>query len=357
MIKKFDILTFGSITLDTFIEPAEVEIIREPGGSEKMAFGIGQKIKMRTIAQHVGGGSANTSVGFAKLGLRTASLGTIGDDDHGEFIKHRLQKMGVETKFIQIQKNTPSSTSIVFITKDGRRTIFHERTTHAHIEDFPKKMPPARAIYVGHLYETGAKILPRVPEWKKSSPGKTSKIFAWNPGKTQFRSGFSTFKKIFPSVDMLILNIEEAELFTKSKAKKIAPSRSGAEILWKCDVKKIFDARTIAKKFLHAGVKRVVITDGQRGAQFFDANGIHLFTPPLDKTPPVSTLGAGDSFSVGVVSALLRGEDSKNQMFWGSLNSNSVIRQFGAQEGLLTLREMLQKVKKTKNKTPLYKRG
>jgi len=336
-VNTFDILTCGSITLDTFVEPSEMDIVKKEGEEDTMAFEIGQKIRMRTVARHVGGGAANTAVGFSKMGFKTVCLGTIGKDDHGDFIQHQLKSAKVETKFLNIQKDAPSSASIIFMTPDGRRTVFNERTTHGKFDHFPHGVPHTRALYLGHLDEIETGIFDHLQTWKEKNP---KSIIAWNPGKTQFSLGLKHFKNILHLIDLLILNVEEAELFAKKQAKEMPTSALKTKPLFPTHRKTIADVRTHAQMFLEAGVKNVFITDGIGGAQYFGVDGTHLYLPAYENVPSISTLGAGDSFSVGVLSAFLHEKDPATQLIWGSANASSVIQQFGAQEGQLTCADM-----------------
>ena len=338
MDKTFDILTCGSITLDTFVEPAEMDIVQQKGGKEDvMAFEIGQKIRMKTIARHVGGGAANTAVGFSKMGFKTVCLGTIGNDDHGEFIQHQLKTVKVETKFLNIQKDAPSSASIIFMTPDGRRTVFSERTTHGKFDHFPHQVPHTKALYMGHLDEVEMKIFDHLQAWKDENPDS---VIAWNPGKTQFSLGLKHFANILHLIDVLILNVEEAELFTGKKSTQVDINTLGTKPLLPTKNTHVADVSVQAQMFLEAGVKKVFITDGIGGSQYFGINGEHLYSPAYEDMPSVSTLGAGDSFSVGVMSAFLKGYPSTTQLLWGSANAGSVVQVFGAQEGQLTLEEI-----------------
>ncbi|MBT3349018.1 hypothetical protein HN954_03270 [bacterium] len=348
MQKKFDICTIGSVTLDTFLAPAEMDFWQPRGKSKKMAFDVGAKILTKTLARHIGGSSANSAIGFGKLEMKTAVLGTIGDDDHGAFILHQLEKLNVETKFLKIQKNQPSESSLVFVTPEGQRTIFHETNERKSHHSFPK----THAIYIGHLTENEEKIWEKIIERKLNRWKKNPLIVAWNPGKTQFESGFGKYQNFFPHVDILILNVEEAELFSGKKSKQISREKStGTSLNFQKNLpKKIADLNSIAEKFLNAGVKTVVITDGPRGAQLFQEEKnshkiLHLIAPVICDDAPVSTLGAGDSFSVGVLAARLKNLSPVSQLLWGSLNSNAVIREFGAQNGQLRLRAMQHSVK------------
>lgn len=332
-MKAFDILALGSITLDTFIEPSEMEVISKKG-KDYIAFEVGQKIRMKTVAKHVGGGAANTGVGFAKMGLNAACIGTIGYDDHGQYILHQLQSRGVNTDFIEIQQRSASSASIIMMQKGGDRTVLNEK---AEVKPFPD-LPETNAIYAGHLTEEEELVFDHVVEWKQKNPRK---FFAWNPGKTQFEQGVDSFEELLSVTDALILNVEEAELFTGIKAQKIPGAACNLPVIAFPEhmADSISEVTLLAEKFLSFGVKNVVITDGKRGAQFFSAEESYLL-PLIETTPPVNTLGAGDSFSVGFVSMMLEGKFPQEMMLSGALNATSVVRDFGSQNGLLSRKDL-----------------
>ncbi len=326
---KFDICTFGSITLDLFIESDEISVF-----DQKFIFPVGDKIGIDKMHKFIGGGAANSVVGFRKAGLNAAIFGILGNDFEAKFIETKLKKEKVETKFLTKTKNSDSSFSVVLMAKDGRRTIFHHRSTSQDFgADILENIPQTRAIYVSHLYDKKQEFLKKLPEIKKRNI-----LIAWNPGKTQFKAGFKTFENIFPVIDVLILNVEEAEFFTGLKSTRI--KRFDSKILGKKvvigkeSVNKYFsDVRNISQKFLKAGVKKIVITDGAQGAQLFDDTK-HFFSP-APNVPRECTLGAGDAFSVGLVSAILNNKDLPTQIRWATLNASSVIQKFGAQNGLL----------------------
>ncbi len=346
MKTKYDIFTFGSVTLDIFLTPsfADIEIVRKRD-RDVFQFPVGEKIKVSEVMKMCGGGAANTATGFAKLGLRAGIVGVIGDDEEGHLICEKLKKTKIDTRFLCMEKGGTSSFSIILMAPDGRRTVFHDRTTK---EDFSRKtlrdIPPARAIYIGHLYKKSADMLDEIPAWKKKNRG----FVAWNPGKTQFESGFKAFEKIFPCVDLLIVNREEAEYFTKLKAKKLtikSPGLIGRKVIAGSEVltKEIFDVRALAQKFMRTGVQTVVITDCKNGAQLFTQHQ-HLWCPS-PKVKIASTLGAGDAFSVGIVAALLHEKSAEEQLRWATASAGSVIQKFGAQEGQATMRTLREFLK------------
>lgn len=345
---KFDILTFGSITLDVILKLNQTDSINisKNKTEEILKIALGEKIKVNESVMTCGGGAANSATGFAKLGLKTALFGVMGDKSNRGFLMQELKSCGVNTDFVTFAKESTSSFSIVLNTWTGDRTVFHHRTMCEDFnEDTLEKAPETRAIYVGHLYEGPDQMLFHIPRWKERTQG----LVGWNPGKTQFGKGFSFFEEIFPMIDVLILNVEEAELFTGLKSPKIKKAEARETIIGKkitlnheTPVDFLSDCRALADKFLSAGIKKVVITDAGRGAQIFEGN--HHFWSPSQKAKKVDTLGAGDAFSVGILSAILYGKTLKEQIQWANISSNEVIKQIGAQAGQIYLGEMEAKM-------------
>lgn len=334
----YDVLTFGSITLDIFITPQEaVEV------GNDFVVPIGEKILLRDIFKSVGGSSANASVGFVKLGLRTGTFGFIGEDRGGTSIRTILAEEGLETRYITVSDKSESSMSVILNAQDGRRSVFNYKNP---MEDFdPEHLwesPQTRAIYVGHLTGKSEDFLLAIPEWKMS----TGTHFAWNPGKTQFDRGIDFYRPLLAVTDTLILNKEEAEYFTGKKAIELDIEEATSEQIGHTvpidpvyPIETIFDMHPMVWDFLECGVKKIVITDGKRGAQIFTYDGAHMRCGAPD-VRVISTLGAGDAFSVGVVSAELYGEPVDRQILWGSWSSGCVIQEFGAQKGQASLEKM-----------------
>ncbi|MCF7905829.1 carbohydrate kinase family protein [Candidatus Gracilibacteria bacterium] len=345
---KYDILTFGSVTLDIFLLPEKADVhIEQTKDGDTFLFPVGAKIPVGEVLRAPGGGAANTAVGFSKMGLSTALFGVLGDDEEAHLIQKKLKTLGIDTSNIVCQKDAHSSFSIILMAPDGRRTVFHSRQANVHFRPHSLRSAPlAKAVYVSHLYGDSQDLLFGIPHWKE----KTGGLVAWNPGKTQFHAGFQTFETVFPHVDLLIMNREEAEMFSGVQARKISLTNQDSDDIAQKLGQKIplssefrtaflFDMRKIAQKFLQAGVKNVVITDGNRGAQLFCSDGSHFRCASPD-VEVKSTLGAGDAFSVGIITALLHKEPSQKQILWGTLNAGGVIQKFGAQEGFLMLRDI-----------------
>jgi fructokinase len=63
-----------------------------------------------------GGAPANLLAGVSKLGLKTAFIGSVGDDMFGSFLKQTLVDNGIDSTGLSVSKNP---TTLAFVSLDG----------------------------------------------------------------------------------------------------------------------------------------------------------------------------------------------------------------------------------------------
>src|SRR5512133_3009955 len=84
MNKKYDVITYGRSSIDLY------------------SANIGASfVDIKAFNAYVGGSPLNIAVGTKRLGLNSALLTGIGQDQVGDFLLDFLNNEGVETKFIQ----------------------------------------------------------------------------------------------------------------------------------------------------------------------------------------------------------------------------------------------------------------
>jgi sugar/nucleoside kinase (ribokinase family) len=162
----------------------------------------------------------------------------------------------------------------------------------------------ARAIYLTSLGGNLALSKKIITQAKKAKS-----FIAWNPGKDELKKSFRNFRSILPLVDILVLNLEEAELLTGLKELEI-----------------------IFKKLSRKNAA-TVITDGPKGA--FVEFGGKIFHAATTGARAVSRTGAGDAFGSGFTAGFLRYEDVEKALAIGMINAEGVIQKIGAKAGLL----------------------
>ena len=62
----------------------------------------------RTYTRYVGGFGGNVATALARLGLRTAIVSRVGDDDHGLFVRDFLEAEGVDTRYLSVDPEWPT---------------------------------------------------------------------------------------------------------------------------------------------------------------------------------------------------------------------------------------------------------
>jgi sugar/nucleoside kinase (ribokinase family) len=101
----------------------------------------------------------------------------------------------------------------------------------------------------------------------------------------------------------------------------------------------------IASYYLELGVKLVVIKLGEEGAYFATQNE-RKEVPGFTVTEVVDTVGAGDGFAVGVISALLEGASNEEAVLRGNAIGAKAVMSSGDHEGLPDMEELGHFMKK-----------
>jgi 5-dehydro-2-deoxygluconokinase len=91
-------------------------------------------VEISSFAAYVGGCPTNISVGTRRLGLRSALLTAVGEDQVGDFILHFLRNEGVETQFIPHKPGRRSSAVVLGIEPPDRFPLTYYRENCADIE-------------------------------------------------------------------------------------------------------------------------------------------------------------------------------------------------------------------------------
>src|SRR5436305_14800456 len=91
-------------------------------------------IENTSFAAYVGGCPTNISVGTRRLGLRSALLTAVGDDQVGNFILHFLQREDVEPQSIPRKPGRRSSAVVLGIEPPDRYPLTYYRDNCADIQ-------------------------------------------------------------------------------------------------------------------------------------------------------------------------------------------------------------------------------
>lgn len=306
----YDFVAIGDIVTDVFIKLDDPRIhIEEKEGKYELSLPFAEKVPVDEIhTVYAVGNAPNAATSAAKLGLKSAIFGKLGNDNLGEQSIETFKKNGVSTDLVSKEEGKNSNCSYVLWFKDDRTILRkHENFSYTMLDIGSPKL-----VYVSSINVSAYPFHNEVAEYLESRPEVK---LAFQPG-IEMQLGTEKLKKLYERTDIFFCNVEEAGRIL------------GIETL---------GINELLKRVRDLGPKTVVVTDGPRGAYAYDGTNIYLQTPYPDPKPPLERTGAGDSFSSTTAIALLTlGKDLPTALKWGAVNSMSVVQHVGGQEGLLS---------------------
>jgi len=273
---------------------------------------------------HSGGCAANTGVSLAKIGIRTAVIGKVGNDGFGDFLVQVLQQHGIDTRGVRRDEQEATSATMVMVHSDGERSFLHYIGANAALRLEDVDIDTIRQSQVLHV--AGALVMPGIdgePTAQLLRRAKemgviTSFDTVWNTS-----SGWmNTVKPCLPYVDYMIPSIEEAKMLT------------GKE-----------DPEDIAQVFLAHGVKVVGLKMGERGC-YIRSSEVKLAIPRY-QVQAVDALGAGDAFAAGFLTGVVKGWDLEQTGRFANAVGALCVTALGATTGVRSLQETLEFMQKT----------
>lgn len=318
-MKHYDVITVGGVVEDITFFVDQGKLLKDKKKDIHLAFELGTKVNIKETNLSLGGGACNTAVGFYNLGLKTAPLVRIGKDERGEFILKKLKKMKLDTGLIQTDH--AESTGFSFICgfdKNKLHIVFSHRGAASKLRFDSKTLEAARTrwLHVTSLKgENWTKTLDNIVKYSKDN----NVGWSWNPGGTQLKAGRKKLLKYLKVVDVLLVNKSEAEELIPGKEKSISK---------------------LLKKISTLGPKTVVITNGADGAYVYNRDEEKEYHSRVTVKKVLDTTGAGDAFASGFISGILMYDNTGKALKLGIANSQAVLREIGAQNGLLVKKDL-----------------
>jgi sugar/nucleoside kinase (ribokinase family) len=319
-MKRIDFLAIGDMASDAFIRLHEAHITDAVDHvNREICFSFGDKIPYEfTKVVHAVGNAGNAAISAARLGLRSALITDIGNDQNGKECLLELKKNEVITKFVRTHKEIDTNYHYV-LWYGSERTILVKHQQFPYTQAGVKKEP--KWIYLtslgGHSLDYHTNIV------KYMDAHRNVKL-AFQPGTYQIKFGTQALAGIYKRTAIFFCNVEEARRILNDE---------------KSDIVRLL-------RVIHAlGPEIVVLTDGTKGAYVLDNEIAHFMPIFPDTNPPYERTGAGDAFASTVVSALALGKTLKEALLWGPINSMSVVQYIGAHEGLLTEKKIAEYLK------------
>lgn len=237
-----------------------------------------------SIVTRAGGNGGNTACALAAFEIPVSLVARIGKDSYGTFLMENLRQRGVDARFVTVDDNLPTSTTVAIINERGERSGIHSLGATANFceEDFRwEYLGHSRSNSIFHLcaYFLMPKLdgLPagRVLQQARLHGFTTSLDVSWDARGRWL----GLLEPCLQSIDILLPNRDEAREITGKQ---------------KTD--------DMARFLLDRGVKIAVIKLGAAGC-YIRTNHESL-TLPAYRVNAVDTTGAGDTFIGGFLAGM-----------------------------------------------------
>lgn len=286
----YDLLVIGDINPDLILQGTDVQ----------PAFGQAEKL-VDNASLTIGSSSCIVACGAARLGLKTAFIGLVGDDLFGHFMLEALQERGIDTSGCVVDKNAATGFSVILSQPHDRAILtFAGTIAELRYADIDLGyLEHARHLHLSSFFLLD-KLRPDIPKLFAEAKRRgltTSLDTNWDPNGT-----WSGLTETLQYVDVLLPNEQEALKLTGQGELEPAVDTLAHQV------------PTLAVKL---GAKGGLARQGGREVR-----------APVVPVEVLDTTGAGDSFDAGFLYGYLQGwsleESLRFACVCGSLSTRGV---------------------------------
>jgi sugar/nucleoside kinase (ribokinase family) len=273
------------------------------------------------------GAETNVAIGLARLGLRVSWASRLGDDSLGRYLLSEMQREGVDCSGVVLVAGQRTGLQFKERVTDGRDAF-----VESHRKGSAASHMTAEEVELGwllsarHLHATG--IFPGVSEGTRAAARKSLQAMRAAGRSISFDPNLRP--ALWPSVDAMRNEINGLAAL----ADWVLPGLEEGRLLTGRQ-----QPEEIARFYRERGARLVVVKLGPDGA-YFDGESGSGRVPAFPVPRVVDTVGAGDGFAVGLVSALLEGRSVPQAVRRAAWIGARAVQVPGDTEGLPTHAEL-----------------
>ena len=309
MSAALDVVTFGEAML--------LLVADRPGPLEAAEF----------FTKRTAGAETNVAIGLARLGLEVGWVSRLGTDSMARYLLGAMQREGIDCSHVVCDPAQRTGFQFKGRVDDGSDPpVEYHRKGSAASHIAPADIDVPWLVSARHLHATG--VFPALSDNCYETAQRSLALMRaagrtisfdpnlrptlW-PSQQRMRDAINA---LAAEADWVLPGLEEGRLLTGESTPE-----------------------GIARFYRERGAKLVVVKLGPQGAWFDgDAGSGHVAGFPVAKV--VDTVGAGDGFAVGVVSALLEGRAPVDAVRRGAWIGARAVQVLGDTEGLPTRAEL-----------------
>lgn len=275
----------------------------------------------------VAGAEFNVAVGLTRLGHEAAFLTKLGPDPFGARIVKSMTEIGIDTSMVVKTDERNTGFMLKSQVTEGDPEIYYFRAGSAASTLSPDDLAGVDLGQCAMVHLTG--ILPALSDECRAATldlmGKAADAGVTVSFDCNLRP------QLWPDTETMV----ETTNALAALSDIFLPGINECEVLLG-----IRDEREAAAHYLKAGSKLVIVKLGADGAYYASADGQAGYVPGFRVSEIVDTVGAGDGFAAGVISALLEKKSVGEAVSRGCAIGAIQLTSRGDNEGLPTRAEL-----------------
>jgi len=312
---KYDVLGIGNAIFDVLVQTDEGFLAAH--GMAKGGMALIDEARAASIYREMGpatemsgGSAANTIVGLANFGARTAYVGKVRDDQIGRLYSHDIRAAGVAFETPPAASGPATGCSYILVTPDGERTM----NTYLGAAQLltPDDIDAAEVAASAFLYLEG---------------------YLWDPNDA--KQAFVKAAGIAHGAGRQVaLTLSDSFCVDRYRAEFVELMRNGTvDLIFanEAELHSLYQSSDFdtALAQLRSDVKLGVVTRSEKGCVVASKDGA-VAVPAFPVERVVDTTGAGDLFAAGFLFGLVRGAGHQDAGRLGALAAAEVIQHIGA---------------------------
>lgn len=311
MNAALDVVTFG--------EAMVLLVADQPGPLEQV-----QVFHKRTA-----GAETNVAIGLARLGLRVGWASRLGTDSMGRYLLAALSNEGVDCSHVVRDGSQKTGFQFKGKVSDGSDPpVEYHRAGSAASRMGMADIDEAWLLSARHLHATG--VFAAISPSTLPAARRTMDLMRAAGRSVSFDPNLRP--TLWATPELMREGINDLA----TRAQWVLPGLKEGRFLTGEST-----PEGIARFYRQRGADLVVVKLGSDGA-FWDGQEGTAYVPGYPVEKVVDTVGAGDGFAVGVVSALLEGLSVTEAVKRGAWIGARAVQVLGDSEGLPTRRELEQ---------------
>ena len=306
--RDYDVVTIGRSCIDLYAHQAGVPLT-----------------EVKTLDAYVGGCPTNISVGARRLGLRSALVTAVGEDEVGDFVLEFLRREGVDTQFSVRKPGRRTMATIVSIQPPETFRVTHYRDNcadRALDADDVGAAPVERSRVVvvtgtGLGYEPSRSATTSAAQRARASGARVVVDIDYRRDEwTSVPQFGEQMAALLRSAHIAVGTDEEVRVATGES-----------------------DAVDAVRRLLCLGLEAIILKRGREGAIIFRPN-VEPVPVPAFPVEVLNGLGAGDAFASGFLYGWLQGWTLERAVRMGCATGAIVVTRHGCANFMPTLGEV-----------------